>query len=84
MPDSSYTTTRDAVDAARRFVTSASPEATVAFPGGSWPWGTAHEDSGLDLCVVDPAPGDVFFEATPFEDWIKLEEAEPIRCRRSF
>lgn len=58
------------VERARRFVAQRFPDASLVLLCGSWARGDAHEDSDLDLFIVDATVPDLLFEGLRFEEMI--------------
>lgn len=56
------------VEIARRFVAARFPTAALVLLCGSWARGDAHEDSDLDLFIVDATVPDLLFEGLCFEE----------------
>lgn len=60
----------DAIDVTLRFCREKHPEHVCAFLGGSWARACAHEESDLDLVVVDPTVKGVRFEGLMYHSWL--------------
>lgn len=58
------------VEIARRFVAQHFPAASLGMLCGSWAHGNAHEDSDLDLFIVDATIPDLLFAGLSFEEMI--------------
>lgn len=61
---------RQAVEAARRFAEQRFPRASLVLLCGSWARGCAHEDSDLDVIVLDSEMDAILFEGVHFESWL--------------
>ena len=61
---------QDAIETAHKYLNKKHPNAEAAFLCGSWAKGTAHENSDIDIIVIDPRLDDVFFEGCEFGGWI--------------
>lgn len=61
---------QQAIQSARRFVKQRFPNASLGLLCGSWARHNAHEDSDLDLFVVDSRLNDLLFEGLLFDAWL--------------
>lgn len=57
-------------DLALRFQQSHFPHATLVLLTGSWATNSAHDDSDIDLFILDPTRSDVLFEGVLFGSWL--------------
>ena len=59
-----------AVDVVRQYCDSTYPGAILVLLCGSWARNQAHDDSDLDVLVLDPSMGDLLFEGVLFDSWL--------------
>jgi predicted nucleotidyltransferase len=59
-----------AVDAVHRYSDACFPDASLVLLCGSWARCAAHDDSDLDVVVLDPGMTDVLFQSVTFESWL--------------
>ena len=63
-------TLETAIDAVGRYCDATYPGATLVLLCGSWVRGQAHDDSDIDVLVLDPNMADVLFEGVLFDSWL--------------
>lgn len=63
-------TLKTAIDAVNRYCHATYPEATLVLLCGSWARDAAHDDSDLDVLVLDPGMTEILFEGVEFESWL--------------
>lgn len=59
-----------ALSAARRYCAEHYPDAKLVLLCGSWARGTAHDDSDIDIVVLNPGMSELVFEGATFESWL--------------